>query len=196
MKKKLKFIFILVLAFVTFLSFLTTAYAEFLGGKIVGGAENILYWRDSSIYEYRQSVDYGFGYWNGHLSTVSLARTNTKSYSRCDVYWGAYFPPGSDIFAQTFLIFNNIVLVEDQNGKYHSDWYWCQVKFNQYMYNYTECSDYAVRKAIACHEYGHFLGLAHPIPYIYVSIMQKTFLRTTNVPEYYDFNQLEMLYGE
>lgn len=189
-------IFILVLAFVTFLSFSATAYAELLGGQIVGGADNILYWRDSSIYEYRHSIDNGFGYWNGELSTVSLARTNTKSYSRCDVYWGAYFPPQSYIYAQTYLILNNVILEQDSNGKYHSDWYWCQVKFNQNRFNYTGCPEYAVRKAIACHEYGHFLGLAHPIPYITESIMQKTFLRTTNVPEYYDFYELEMIYGE
>ena len=190
--KKTKLIFMLLVTFLILGTFSTTVFAERLGtGKISGGARNILYWRDNSIYEYRHSVDYGFDYWNGHLSTVSLARTDTKSYSRCDVYWGNYFAAGSTTIAQTYLILNNQVL-----ENYNVDWYWCQIKFNMNKFNYTEMPDYAMRKATACHEYGHFLGLAHPPAVIAGSIMQKVELRATNVPTSYNFNWLIQIYGQ
>jgi hypothetical protein len=192
MKKKLRFILCLLLSIATFFSFITIASAEYLGtGKISGGANNILYWRDSSIYEYRDSVDQGFAYWNGHVSNVSLARTNTKSYSRCDVYWGDYFPVGAQILAQTFLKLNN-----QTTENYNQDWYWCEVKFNMYLYNYTGVPSFAERKGTACHEYGHFLGLAHPVnTWDKYTIMAQTGPRQVQVPQTDDYNDVAARYN-
>ena len=193
MKKKLKIIMCLAIAVITLISSSSIALAERLGtGKISGGANNILYWRDSSIYEYKDSVDQGFAYWNGHLSTVSLSRTTTKSYSRCDVYWGTYgFPPLSQDFARTDIKLNNQTITD-----YNQDWFWCEVWFNSNRYNYTGMPNFADRKGTACHEYGHFLGLAHPYPSITATIMQKYGTRTTQVPTAYDFGDLTNMYGQ
>jgi hypothetical protein len=157
MKVKLVKVSFFLLVFVTIMTLSTSSFAyERLGtGRISGGASNRLYWRDSSIYEYRHSVDYGITRWNGYTSDVSVSRTTTKSYSRCDNYWGEYFDPQSGIIALTELMLNNQITYD-----YDIDWYWCNIKYSSYIYNYDSL-DYFHRKGVACHEYGHFLGLAH-----------------------------------
>ncbi len=193
MKKKLKIIMCLAIAVITLLSSSSIALAEYLGsGKIIGGANNILYWRDSSIYEYKDSVDQGFAYWNGHVSNVSLARTNTKSYSRCDVYWGSHeFQPQSFIYARTDLMLNN-----EHTTNYNQDWYWCEIWFNQEYFNYTEIPSFAERKGTACHEYGHFMGLAHPEQtWDRYTIMAQAGSRLVQVPQTDDYNDVAARYN-
>ncbi|MDP2892705.1 MAG: matrixin family metalloprotease [Bacillota bacterium] len=142
---------------VTIFSFTATALAyNRLGtGKISGGATGILYYIDSSASEYDESIRYGIQHWNGISDNIEVNRTTTKSYSRCDNYWGAYFPSNSGIIAKTYLILNNVVITD-----YDVDWYWCKIKYSSYVFNY-DYLDYKHRKGVACHEYGHFLGLAH-----------------------------------
>lgn len=124
-------------------------------GKIKGGASGILYYIDSSALEYKESISYGIQRWNGITSKVSVNRTTTKSYSRCDNYWGNYFTKNSGIIAETFFYLNNQLTTN-----YNVNWYWCKIKYSSHEFNYDSL-DYKHRKGVACHEYGHFLGLAH-----------------------------------
>jgi hypothetical protein len=188
MRKHYKKAFVLLLM-VSMLLSSTTAMAARLGtGKISGGAQNILYWRDSSIYEYKESVDYGIQYWNGISSQVSVNRTTTQSYSKCDVYWGNYLPGNYDTPGMTELILNNQVLTS-----FDADWYWSRIKMNQNKFNYDNMT-YDERKGSICHEYGHFLGMGHVS--VYYSIMCTLECgRLVQTPSTFDTNELIAIYG-
>ncbi len=188
-KKNILFVFLIGISFSFFLSPINVnAYNRLGTGKISGGAQNILYWRDSSINEYSSSIDYGFSYWNGHTTKVQSYRTTTQSYSRCDVYWGNYFPVGSETIAMTELMLGSSITYD-----YDNDWYWCRIKFNENQFNYDEM-DYYDRQGTACHEYGHFLGLAHN--YSTNSVMcQLAEGRTVCSPSTDDINGIKAIYG-
>lgn len=155
MKKR---IIITIISFMlVFCAFNSTSFAFVrLGlGKVKGGAQNIKFWISSNATEYQDSIKNGITKWNGITSKVSVSRTTTKSQSRCDNYWGDYFDDDEDgTIAETFFYLNNVITNNDV------DWYWCKIKYNSNEYNYSEL-DYTHRKAVAAHEYGHFLGLAH-----------------------------------
>lgn len=193
MKNNLKKFFIIMVAIVTIFSFSTTTLAyNLLGtGKISGGAKNILYWRDSSAYEYRHSIDYGIQYWNGHSSKVSVARTSTQSYSRADCYWDDYFPTG--VIAGTQFYLNNQVTTN-----YNVDWYWCKIFFDSDLYCYSGLT-YFHRKGTACHEYGHFLGLDHtnstPSNIMHQYCVYGVY-RTAGSPSTDDVNGIKAIYGD
>ncbi len=160
--RKIKKIICSVIAFIFVFSYFTqsmaaTPYIRLGTGKISGGATGILYYIDSSATEYKDSIGNGIEYWNGYTSKVQVLKTTVKSYSRCDNYWGDYFYTSS-ILAETELYLNNEI-----TNNYNKDWYWCKIKYNSRSYKYEDEGgiSYAQRKATACHEYGHFLGLAH-----------------------------------
>lgn len=146
---------LLILCILSILTFQSAGYNRLGSGKIQGGGYGILFYIDSSANEYKDSINNGIHRWNDISSNVSIYRTTTKSYSRCDNYWGNYFTSNSGTIAQTFFYLNNQLTTN-----YNVDWYWCQIKYSSHEYNYDSL-DYKHRKGVACHEYGHFLGLAH-----------------------------------
>lgn len=189
--KKLKKNIILIVTIICLISLSATAYAyELLGdGEISGGIDGLQYWRDSSIYEYKDSLAYGVQAWDGVTSEISVTRTTTKSYSQADCYWGAYFPSTSGIIAECELYINSTRVYNFDNN-----WYWCKLKFSSYEYNYSEL-DYLHRKGVACHEFGHFLGLWHNetstsnIMYPYGNLC------SVAVPSTDDINGVKAIYG-
>ncbi len=155
MKKKVLLSLLLIVVLSTTIS-TSFAYARLGTGKVKGGAKGIKFWIASEANEYKDSIKNGITKWNGISSNVSVSRTTTKSHSRCDNYWGQYFGPDEgSIIAETFFYLNNTLTTN-----YNIDWYWCKIKYNSDWFNYDELN-YTQRKAIAAHEYGHFLGLAH-----------------------------------
>lgn len=157
--------------------------------QLSGGANNILYYIDSEALEYKDSISYGIQYWNNKVSTVSVARTTTKSYSRCDCYWGDYFPYDPDVIAATsFLLNNQYIYPEDSN------WYWCEIRFNSEVYNYDEMT-YFNRKGTSCHEYGHVLGLNDDNNYPTHVMCQLGSGRTVNSPSYNDVLGVTLIYS-
>lgn len=127
MRKKIRSLITLSTAIVvaSIIPFTTYAYNRLGTGKISGGASGLLFYIDSSAYEYRHSIMYGIQYWNNHISTVSVYQATNKPSSRCDNYWGSYFPATSNTIAQTQLILNNQVTYN-----YNVDWYWCKILYN------------------------------------------------------------------
>lgn len=128
---------------------------ETLNDHHLTGSSQILYYIDSSALEYKESIMYGFQYWNGHVSGVSCWRTYTKSYSRCDAYWGDYDIDRDGWIAVTYFYLNN-----EQIWPFDTDWYWCQVYFTSTRFSYTGLT-YQNRRGTACHEMGHVWGLYH-----------------------------------
>lgn len=137
------------------LSVSTMAYHRSGTGKISGGASGLKFYIESEAYDYKDSINNGILLWNGLSTKVSVSKTTTKSSSRCDNYWGDYFSNGSGIIATTYLQLNN-----QDHYDYDVDWYWCKIKYNSSLYCDGQL-DFSHRKAVAAHEYGHFLGLAH-----------------------------------
>lgn len=168
----------LILILVLLLSLSTSVFAaERLGTGHISGGAGILYYIDSSASSYVQSIGYGLERWNGIDSNITIYRTYTQSYSRCDNYWGYYWSPTSVIVAQTVFYVNNAITTD-----YDNDWYWCKIKYNANKYKIDDpLYTFARRKAIACHEYGHFLGLKHT-DLIYLDIMYP--LANTMIAEY------------
>lgn len=189
MKKHMKMASAFVLVLTIVLLFPSVAQAARLGtGKISGGAKNILYWRDSSINEYSESVDYGIQYWNGISSQVSVNRTTTQSYSKCDVYWGNYLPGNYVTPGMTELMLNGQVLTS-----FDVNWSWCRIKMNSNKFNYSGMT-YEQRKGSICHEYGHFLGMAHVSNY--GSVMCTLEMnRQVQTPQQFDKDVLIGIYG-
>jgi hypothetical protein len=129
------------------------AYDTFNDHKLTSSSQ-ILYYIDSSANEYKESIMYGFQYWNGLVTGVSCYQTTTKAYSRCDAYWGNYDIDGEGWIAATYLYYNQ------QISPYDSNWYWCEVYFSSARFSYSGLS-YNNRKGTACHEMGHVWGLDH-----------------------------------
>ncbi|WP_024832871.1 matrixin family metalloprotease [Ruminiclostridium josui] len=196
MKKRSRKIisFAVVLAIILSTTGNTFAYMRLGKGKISGGAKGILYYIDSSASEYSDSINYGIQYWNNKVSTVSVARTDEKSSSRCDVYWGSYFPSPTGVIAQTYLKLNN-----QDAPSYDTDWYWCEIKLNSQVFKYYDDKtqtglSYFDRIGTVCHEYGHFLGLWH--------VSDKTAImsqlgdgRTAGSPSADDIAGIKAIYG-
>lgn len=195
MRKRIRSLITLFTAIVVALiiPFTTYAYNRLGTGKISGGASGLLFYIDSSAYEYRHSIMYGIQYWNNHISTVSVYQTTNKPSSRCDNYWGSYFPATSNTIAQTQLILNNQVTYN-----YNVDWYWCKILYNENIYKYEDGQgnglSYFNRKGTACHEYGHFLGLAHTSSTACI-MCQLSAGRTAGQPASDDINGISAIYG-
>lgn len=196
MKKNSKQKLIIALVFLILFTIPVSAFAySRLGtGKISGGADGILYYIDDSASEYSDSIRYGIQYWNGHISTVEVNRTTTKSYSRCDNYWGNYFSNNSTIIAETQLMLNNQIIYN-----YNVDWYWSKILYNKNVFKYEDENggglSYFNRKGTACHEYGHFLGLAHTNSIPSNIMCQLGYGRTAGQPSADDISGITAIYG-
>lgn len=125
MKKKGRLLITLLISILV-LSFVSSdAYCyETLNDHHLTGSAQILYYIDSSAFEYKESIMYGFQYWNYLVSGVRCYRVMTKAYSRCDAYWGDEDIDRVGWIAVTYHYLNN-----QQISPYDSDWYWCQVYF-------------------------------------------------------------------
>jgi hypothetical protein len=166
-----------------------SAYVLIGNYQMSGGAKNILFYVDSSAYEYKESISIGIQYWNYKSSNVSVWRTTTKSYSRCDCYWGDYFPYAPSVIASTSYLLNNQYI-----NPTNSNWYWCQIRFNSEMYNYDNMT-YFDRKGSSCHEYGHVLGLKDDNASIFRIMCQLGQGRQVNTPSSNDVDGIKAIYG-
>lgn len=191
-KKGVVFLFVLLIAISIPVS--AFAYARLGTGKISGGASGLKFYIDSSASEYQDSIKNGIQYWNGHINTVSVSQTTHKASSRCDNYWGDYFPANSTTIAATQMMLNN-----QETNNYNVDWYWCKIFYNKNIYKYEDGNgnglSYFNRKGTACHEYGHFLGLAHTNNVPSNIMCQLGYGRTAGQPSSDDISGITAIYG-
>lgn len=166
-----------------------SAYVLIGNYQMSGGAKNRLFYVDSSAYEYKESIMYGIQYWNYKSTNVSVWRTTTKAYSRCDCYWGDYFPYAPSVIASTSYLLNNQYI-----NPANSNWYWCQIRFNSEMYNYDGMT-YNDRKGSSCHEYGHVLGLKDDNASTYRIMCQMGLGRQVYTPSSSDVDGIKAIYG-
>lgn len=167
---------------------IASAYAKF-GGKLSGGAQSIYYYIDSTATTQKDIIDLGFSFWNGHTSKVSISSTTVKSNSKCDCYWGNYYPSDSQVIATTYMYLNNQELTD-----LTKDWQWCEINFNSLIFN-DNIMVYNERYGTACHELGHVFGLAHTNSTPTNVMCQLGSGRTVSNPSTDDVNGLKNIYG-